>query len=156
MRPEDRAYLWDMREAVTEIANVVTTMGAQEFEEARLVRFGVERLVIILGEAAACVSEEARAENRSISWRQIQRLRSRLRHSFGGGSHSHTRVQCAALRPVSKGCLESPATKVLGSARCLWARAGCTTLRVRADLAISGWPKSHRPVRYANRSAWQP
>lgn len=42
-----------MREAVTEIANVVTTMGAKDFEEARLVRFGVERLVIILGEAAA-------------------------------------------------------------------------------------------------------
>ena len=45
MRPDDRAYLWDMREAVTEIANVVTTMGPQEFEEARLIRFGVEPLV---------------------------------------------------------------------------------------------------------------
>ena len=42
MRPEDRAYLWDMREAVTEIANVVTTVGAQDFEEACIVRFGVE------------------------------------------------------------------------------------------------------------------
>ena len=41
MRPEDRAYLWDMREAATEIANVVTTMAAKEFEEARLVRFGL-------------------------------------------------------------------------------------------------------------------
>ena len=45
MRPEDRAYLWDMREAVTEIANVVTTKGPQEFEKARLIRFGVERLL---------------------------------------------------------------------------------------------------------------
>ncbi len=86
MRPEDRAYLWDMREAVTEIANVVTTMAAQDFEEARIVRFGVERLVIILGEAAACVSEETRAEIRSIPWRQLQRLRNTMAHTYGKGN----------------------------------------------------------------------
>ena len=68
MRPEDRAYLWDMREAVTDIASVVTTLDALEFEEARLVRFGVERLVIILGESAACVSEDCRcAGARSVN-----------------------------------------------------------------------------------------
>ncbi|MBN9420489.1 MAG: DUF86 domain-containing protein, partial [Candidatus Eremiobacteraeota bacterium] len=54
--------------------------------EARIVRFGVERLVIILGEAAACVSEETRAEIRSIPWRQLQRLRNTMAHTYGKGN----------------------------------------------------------------------
>ena len=62
MRPEedDQAFLWDMREAASDISRTVLELSAQEFVETKFTRLAVERLAIILGEAAAKLSEAYR------------------------------------------------------------------------------------------------
>jgi len=85
MRPEDRdaAYLWDLREAAREVADLVTPLTREEFTEQRLLRFAVERLLIILGEAGACVSEKYRLSHPEIPWSSLQRIRNGLAHGYG-------------------------------------------------------------------------
>ncbi|MEW6283293.1 MAG: HepT-like ribonuclease domain-containing protein [Candidatus Eremiobacterota bacterium] len=43
----------------------------------------MKRLLIILGEAAGCVSEKYRTEHPEIPWRRIQRARNALEHACG-------------------------------------------------------------------------
>jgi uncharacterized protein with HEPN domain len=59
MPPEEKdpAFLWDMREASRKLADLVLQTSEVEFPAAETVRFAVERLVLVLGEAAARVSE---------------------------------------------------------------------------------------------------
>ena len=85
MPPEgdDKAFLWDMREAASDISKTVLEMTAPEFAEAKFTRLAIERLIIILGEAAAGISEPFRLANPEISWRRIQRLRNNLAHGYG-------------------------------------------------------------------------
>ncbi|MBT9587822.1 hypothetical protein IV102_31090 [bacterium] len=60
-----------MREAAGDISKTVLELTAEEFADAKFTRLAVERLVIILGEAAAKVSG------------RIQRLRNNLAHDYG-------------------------------------------------------------------------
>ena len=68
----DQAYLWDMGQAAQEVSDLVLHLSAEEFRENRLTRLAVERLLIILGEAAMSVSEQYRLQHPEISWQQIQ------------------------------------------------------------------------------------
>lgn len=85
MKADDRddAYLWDMREAAREIADLVTPLTREEFSNERITRFAVERLLIILGEAAARVSEPYRLAHPEIPWSAVQRARNLLAHTYG-------------------------------------------------------------------------
>lgn len=85
MPPEDddKAFLWDMREAAGDISRTVLEMTATEFAEAKFTRLAVERLVIILGEAAGSISESFRLAHPEVGWRRIQRLRNNLAHEYG-------------------------------------------------------------------------
>lgn len=85
MQPEarDPKYLWDMREAAREITDLVSGRTLTEFCEERVVRFAVERLLIILGEAAASVSEKFRLQHDELPWRRIQKVRNALAHGYG-------------------------------------------------------------------------
>ena len=87
MRPEgkDQAFLWDMREAASDISKVVLELSSQEFVNAKFTRLAVERLAIILGEAAAKLSESYRLAHPEMGWRRIQRLRNSLAHEYGEG-----------------------------------------------------------------------
>ncbi|MEX2445149.1 MAG: HepT-like ribonuclease domain-containing protein [Alkalispirochaeta sp.] len=46
-------------------------MTYEEFEESKLVRFAVERQLMVIGEATAHLSEEARAAEPDIPWSLI-------------------------------------------------------------------------------------
>lgn len=85
MQPEvgDTAYLWDMREAAREVSDLVSARSLSEFCEERVVRFAVERLLIILGEAAASVSDKFRTQHDELPWRRIQKVRNALAHGYG-------------------------------------------------------------------------
>lgn len=85
MRPEndDLAFLWDMREAAGDISKTVLELAADEFVGSKFTRLAVERLAIILGEAAAKVSEPYRLGHPEVDWRRIQRLRNSLAHEYG-------------------------------------------------------------------------
>ena len=58
-------------------------MTGTEFAEAKFTRLAIERLVIILGEAAGSISEPFRLAHPEIGWRRIQRLRNNLAHEYG-------------------------------------------------------------------------
>jgi uncharacterized protein with HEPN domain len=65
MQPEDRnlAYLWDMREAAREISGFVKGLKYTEFIENLVVRYAVERQLMVIGEAANHVSEKFQDEH---------------------------------------------------------------------------------------------
>jgi uncharacterized protein with HEPN domain len=85
MRPEDRnlAYLWDMREAAREISEFVKGVKYIEFVENRMVRYAVERQLMVIGEAANHVSEKFQDEHPEIPWRQVVGQRNVLAHEYG-------------------------------------------------------------------------
>jgi uncharacterized protein with HEPN domain len=87
MRPEedDQAFLWDMREAASDISETVLELSAQEFVETKFTRLAVERLAIILGEAAAKLSEAFRLSHPELGWWRIQRLLNSLVDEYGAG-----------------------------------------------------------------------
>ncbi|MBN9418087.1 MAG: hypothetical protein J0I12_21745 [Candidatus Eremiobacteraeota bacterium] len=76
MLPEgkDQAFLWDMREAAGDISRTVLELNAQEFVETKFTRLAVERLAMILGVAAAKLSDAYRLAHPELGWRRIQGL----------------------------------------------------------------------------------
>ena len=83
MQPKDRGYLWDMIAACNDILSFVEGITAEQFIGGKLVRFAVERQLIVVGEAASHVSETVRAANVKIEWRSIIGLRNILAHDYG-------------------------------------------------------------------------
>ena len=83
MQPKDRGYLWDMVTACNDIIDFVREMSADEFAENKLVRFAVERQLMVVGEAASHLSETVRISHQNIKWRSIVGLRNILAHDYG-------------------------------------------------------------------------
>ena len=82
MRPEDRTRLLHMVDAAETIANFVSGRARKDLDSDRMLLFALVRAVEVLGEAAAKVSPEARAEAASVPWPQIVAMRNRLIHAY--------------------------------------------------------------------------
>lgn len=85
MRPKERdmAYLWDMREEARQIAAFLKDIPYAKFVSNNMVRYAVERSLMIIGEAANHVSEEFQEAHPEIAWRQIIGQRNVLAHEYG-------------------------------------------------------------------------
>jgi len=85
MLPEQRdpAYLWDMYQAALEISHFVTSMRFYDFENNKMVRYAVERQLLVIGEAANHVSESFKARHPHIPWKSIIAQRNILAHEYG-------------------------------------------------------------------------
>lgn len=85
MRPENRelAYLWDMREAAREIAEIMKGVKFAEFEKNKTLRYAVERLLLVIGEAASHISPQFRNNHPEIAWPYLIDLRNILAHEYG-------------------------------------------------------------------------
>jgi len=85
MQPEERdaALLWDMREAACEIAPFVKRVSYEEFVSKKVLRYAVERQVLVIGEAAARVSSTLRDAHPEIPWGSIIAQRNILAHEYG-------------------------------------------------------------------------
>lgn len=85
MQPEERdsALLWDMREAACEIAQFIKDVGYEEFESNKVVRYAVERQILVIGEAAGRISSTFRDAHPEISWSAIIAQRNILAHEYG-------------------------------------------------------------------------
>jgi uncharacterized protein with HEPN domain len=85
MQPENRdlAYLWDMREAAREIVGFLKNIKYSDFTRNNLIRYAVERQLLVLGEAANHVSPIFEETHPEIPWRQIIGLRNILAHEYG-------------------------------------------------------------------------
>jgi uncharacterized protein with HEPN domain len=85
MQPSERdlALLWDMREAVREISEFMQDAEFVHFSSNKMLRYAVERQLIVLGEAAKKVSEEFRQAHPEIAWRGLVGQRNVLAHEYG-------------------------------------------------------------------------
>jgi uncharacterized protein with HEPN domain len=82
MSPEDRIRLWHMLEAARTAHAKAVGLTKEAFLADRVVRGFVERMLMIVGEAAARVSEETRNSAPNIPWLAIVGLRNRLVHVY--------------------------------------------------------------------------
>ncbi len=85
MLPENRdpAYLWDMREAARDIVQFVQGLEWADFENNKVVRYAVERQLLVIGEAANHVSKNYRTNHPEIPWERIVAQRNVLAHEYG-------------------------------------------------------------------------
>jgi len=85
MQPENRelAYLWDMREAAQEIVSFVANVKYTDFINNKMIRYAVERQLLVIGEAANHVPQDYQESHPEIPWRQIIGLRNVLAHEYG-------------------------------------------------------------------------
>jgi uncharacterized protein with HEPN domain len=82
MRPEDRTRILHMIDAAETIAKFVSGRARKDLDSDRMLLFALVRAVEVLGEAAAKVSPETRAETAGIPWPQIVAMRNRLIHAY--------------------------------------------------------------------------
>lgn len=82
MQVEDRIRLQHMAEAAQAAQTFVSGRQRADFDQDRMLQFAVMRAIEIVGEAAARVSAETRAEVPAISWLAIVGMRNRLVHAY--------------------------------------------------------------------------
>jgi uncharacterized protein with HEPN domain len=82
MRPEDRTRIHHMIEAAKTVADFVSGRVRGDLDSDRMLQFALVRAVEVFGEAAAKVSAETRAANKTIPWPQIVSMRNRLIHAY--------------------------------------------------------------------------
>lgn len=78
---KDRLYLESIRDCLERIAEY-TDSGEAAFLASRLIQDGVIRNLEVIGEATKNLSEDLRAANPSIPWRQIAGMRDVLIHDY--------------------------------------------------------------------------
>jgi len=85
MLPEekDAALLWDMLNAATEIVQFVEGVKYTEFQSNKMLRYAVERQVLVIGEAAKRVSVVFKDSCPQIPWTAIVGQRNILAHEYG-------------------------------------------------------------------------
>jgi len=79
----DVSYLWDMRKYALEIKEIINGVPHSKFAENKTIRYAIERLLLIIGEAANHVSKKFKEEHPEIEWAQIIGLRNILAHEYG-------------------------------------------------------------------------
>lgn len=83
LEPLDRNYIWDMRRFAAEAQLLVKGYSINDFEPGSMLRYAVERVMELVGEAARRVSPECQATNSQVPWRRIVGLRNVLAHEYG-------------------------------------------------------------------------
>jgi len=85
MPPEERdvALLWDMREAAREIVGFTQDTEFAQFTANKMLRYAVERQLIVIGEAAKRISENFKTTHPEIPWSGVVGQRNVLAHEYG-------------------------------------------------------------------------
>ena len=85
MSPEDKdcGYIWDMHEAACQIVEFSKNKSFGDYQQNKMLRLAVERLLEILGQAAREVSENFIKRYPKIPWQKIMGLRNVLAHEYG-------------------------------------------------------------------------
>jgi len=85
MLPEekDAALLWDMLKAAKEIVQFVEGVKYTEFQSNKMLRYAVERQVLVIGEAAKRISVVFKNIYPQIPWTAIVGQRNILAHEYG-------------------------------------------------------------------------
>lgn len=78
-----RSYLWDIHEAAREIQAFLRGVKFHEFEKNKILRYAVERQLLVIGEAAVHISPQFRKKHPEINWARLVELRNVLAHEYG-------------------------------------------------------------------------
>ncbi len=78
----DRSYAEDIVDAAKHIATYLASTSFHQFLASPMVQDAVLRRLTIIGEAAACVSDEFQVRNPEVSWREIVALRNLVVHKY--------------------------------------------------------------------------
>ncbi|MBU1023088.1 DUF86 domain-containing protein [bacterium] len=85
MRPDNRdsGLLWDMHNAACEIKELTEGLSYSQFGSQKALRYAVERLLMIIREAAKRVSDDFKTSHQEIPWKAIIGQRNVLAHEYG-------------------------------------------------------------------------
>ena len=85
MQPDEqtKAYLWDIREAAREINEFINGVKFHEFEKNKMLRYAVERQLVVIGEAAVHIAPQFRRKHPEINWKRLVELRNIIAHEYG-------------------------------------------------------------------------
>jgi uncharacterized protein with HEPN domain len=85
MNPEEKnlAYVWDMYTETKQIIEFTSDVTFTDFVKIKLIRYAIERSLLILGEAANHVTNQFQEEHPEIPWHQIIGQRNVLAHEYG-------------------------------------------------------------------------
>lgn len=75
-------YLADVDEAMTDARSFAEGRTLEEFREDRQLRYAIERALEIIGEATANLSDEVKARDDSVPWREMRGLRNIVAHAY--------------------------------------------------------------------------
>ena len=104
MQPEEREanLLWDMREAACEIAQFIKGVSYEEFESNKVLRYAVERQILVIVEAAGRVSSTLKDAHPEIQWCSIVAQRNILAHEIQASRDSVEQDYSPASRPCTR------------------------------------------------------
>lgn len=80
---KDKSYLWDIAEACKDIIQFTENINYDDFCSNKMIRFAVERQILVVGEAANHISVLFRTENEGIPWLKIIGMRNIIAHDYG-------------------------------------------------------------------------
>jgi len=85
MRPDSRdtALLWDILTAAHEVEQFVRGCMFEEFERNKILRYAVERQILVIGEASRKLSQTFRDRHPEIPWNAIISQRNIIAHEYG-------------------------------------------------------------------------
>jgi uncharacterized protein with HEPN domain len=72
-----------MRKYALEIQDIIKGVPHTKFVESKTIRYAIERLLLIIGEAANHVSRDFQEQHPNLAWAQIIGLRNVLAHEYG-------------------------------------------------------------------------
>jgi uncharacterized protein with HEPN domain len=78
-----KSYLWDIRQAAREIEEFLRNVKFHEFEKNKVLRYAIERQLLVIGEAAVHISPQFRKNHPEINWARLIELRNVLAHEYG-------------------------------------------------------------------------
>ena len=79
---DDRMRLRHMLDHATEAVQMVQDRPREDLDRDRMLELALVRLIEIVGEAAARVSEKTRNDHPGIPWREVVSMRNRLVHGY--------------------------------------------------------------------------
>lgn len=83
LNDRDKSYLWDISEACKDILQFIANITPAEFADNKMIRYAVERQIIVIGEAANHLSESFINSTPDIPWKRIIGMRNIIAHEYG-------------------------------------------------------------------------
>lgn len=75
-------YLADIDEAMTDAQRFAEGHTLEEFRKDRQLRYSIERTLEIIGEATSNLSDEVKARDETLPWREMRGLRNIVAHAY--------------------------------------------------------------------------